>query len=63
MKDNIELMNKKIMEYENLFYDRVIDLENSMNKCKCKKRNIRDFSNIKREIELLCLECGGYVEL
>ena len=61
MKNNIKIMNEHLVEYENLFYDRINDLKNSMNKCDCKKSNTHCFCNIKC-IKLLCIECGGYVD-
>ena len=58
MKEHIKTMNEHLISYEKLFYARIIDIGNSKNKCKCKKKNIHNFQNIGKE--LLCIECGGY---
>ncbi len=61
MEKHIKLMNDHLITYENLFYDRIIDMGNSKNSCKCEKRDIYWFGNIGRNLVKLCTECGGYI--
>ena len=61
MKENIKKMNDHLKEYENLFYDRVVDIGNSQNECKCEKQEIHFFCNVKEIFSSLCIECGGQI--
>ena len=65
-------MNRDIAAYKNivdksekLLYDYVIKLNNHMNECECDEIiNFHNFNNRSGhgEPNLLCLECGGYIE-
>jgi len=64
MKKEINAIRKDINRLEELLYKKVCDLDNFDNECECNNQVRRDFRNMTpvEEANILCLNCGGYIE-